>query len=166
MRISELKNYGSLKKLEEAHFDLTKSIDEQQELLIPMLWGLVGECAVIDTTPLCFAAEQGDIELITDLLNHGANVNACNYDGYSPLLLAIREGRAEAAKILIEFGADQSYSNKQNNRNKSAEYMLAEGRNTHGFFYTQYEKWIVGREINYDKTEKYLESVQINNSPK
>jgi len=90
------------------------------------------------------------------------NVNALNEDGNSPLLIAIREGRAEIVKLLIEFGADRAYTNKKYNRNKSAEYVLDEGRHTHGFFHTQYEKWIAGREVNYDKTKKYLNDAKCN----
>lgn len=161
MRISELQSYTSLKKLEAAGFDITKSLDGQQAIVCAKLLGSIGYASIWETTPLCYAAELGDVALIKDLCAHGANVNVRDDDGYSPLLLAVREGRAEAVKVLIELGADQTYSNTRSHRHKSPAYMLDEGRCTHGFFHTQYEKWIAGRDVNYDKTESYLQKPKI-----
>ncbi len=52
------------------------------------------------------AAERGDIERITELLDAGANAN-CGLDGDgTPLIGAAREGRLAAVRLLLDRGAD------------------------------------------------------------
>src|SRR6266850_2782251 len=40
------------------------------------------------------------------LLEQGADVNACDYYGFTPLHLASRNGMLEVARLLVEHGAD------------------------------------------------------------
>lgn len=40
------------------------------------------------------------------LLNCGASVDKCNHCGYTPLLHAARNGKAEAIELLIRHGAN------------------------------------------------------------
>ncbi len=52
------------------------------------------------------AAERGDIERMTELLDAGANAN-CGLDGDgTPLIGAAREGRLAAVRLLLDRGAD------------------------------------------------------------
>ncbi len=51
------------------------------------------------------AAEKGVLESVIELIDSGANVNAIDQDGDTPLLLAIGEGNIGVAKYLIEHGA-------------------------------------------------------------
>lgn len=46
------------------------------------------------------------LDVVQDLLQHGADVKARNASGRSALLFAAEHGRAEAAKLLLEKGAD------------------------------------------------------------
>lgn len=55
-------------------------------------------------TPLFFAATQGRQELITDLLNHGADVNAADNAGHTALFYAIQRQQKEVASLLVESG--------------------------------------------------------------
>jgi hypothetical protein len=40
------------------------------------------------------------------LIDHGANINAQDDDGYTPLIVACYKGLADIAQLLIEKGAD------------------------------------------------------------
>lgn len=57
-------------------------------------------------TPLCAAAQGGDLEVINLLLQKGANVNYVNGLQLNPLHLAIKEGKKLAAVFLIHNNAD------------------------------------------------------------
>ena len=52
------------------------------------------------------AASIGDINEISRLVAHGADINAADYDGRSPLHLAASEGRKEAVAFLLSRNAD------------------------------------------------------------
>jgi glutaminase len=54
---------------------------------------------------LCWAASEGDCDGIQRLLVRGADVNASDYDGRTPLHLAASEGRLDAVNALIKLGA-------------------------------------------------------------
>ena len=58
------------------------------------------------STPLLFAARNGDVESLGLLLAAGARINDPLPDGMTPLTLAARSGQSAAAKFLIEKGAD------------------------------------------------------------
>ena len=49
---------------------------------------------------------NGNIDNVKELLAHGANVEAHNDKGWSPLNIAIRNARFEIAKLLLEAGAN------------------------------------------------------------
>ena len=55
---------------------------------------------------LHYAVFNGHTALAAELLERGANVNARSPNGATPLMLAAREGREDAAKLLLEAGAD------------------------------------------------------------
>lgn len=59
-------------------------------------------------TPLAYAARAGDTEVIGALLDAGADANSrdCSYWGWTPLVNAIHKYRNDAARTLVERGAD------------------------------------------------------------
>jgi ankyrin repeat protein len=57
-----------------------------------------------DTTPLMFAAAYGSVQAVDLLLKAGADVNAKNALGYTPLMWSVTE--PAKATLLIEHGAD------------------------------------------------------------
>jgi bla regulator protein blaR1 len=52
------------------------------------------------------AAERGDVNRMTELIDAGANVNSPLQGDGSPLIAAAREGRFAAVKLLLDRGAD------------------------------------------------------------
>uniref|UniRef100_A0A915DP43 ANK_REP_REGION domain-containing protein n=1 Tax=Ditylenchus dipsaci TaxID=166011 RepID=A0A915DP43_9BILA len=63
--------------------------------------------SIIDHSPLAVAIQAQSPEMITLLVNYGADVNATDEDGNSPLMLAVRESPLSWATLhmLILFGA-------------------------------------------------------------
>jgi ankyrin repeat protein len=57
-------------------------------------------------TALMTAARAGKVDAIRVLLNHGADVNKANARGQTPLMWAVADKNAAAAKLLIEKGAN------------------------------------------------------------
>lgn len=55
--------------------------------------------------PVAQAAAHGDLEILKDLLDHGADPNPRNEEGKSALALAEEKGQAEAAALLRARGA-------------------------------------------------------------
>jgi ankyrin repeat protein/CHAT domain-containing protein len=75
---------------------------------------LAGSGASVDpvdtdgATPLLRAMERPDTQVprvVAVLLDHGANPNARNQEGLTPLLLAVRDGNEALAKLLADKGA-------------------------------------------------------------
>ncbi|CAL8115994.1 unnamed protein product [Orchesella dallaii] len=57
--------------------------------------------------PLLYAADYGQLEVIDYLVAKGANVNATDKHGISPLLAAIWEGHTSCVRLLLEKGASR-----------------------------------------------------------
>lgn len=69
---------------------------------------------VYSETPLHAAASLGSPEIIRLLLKHGAAVNVqAGPDRYTPLHLAVEDGGADSALLLIEAGADLASVNRK-----------------------------------------------------
>ncbi len=60
------------------------------------------------STPLAWAAYEGDAQVVTALLRAGAKVNAVDEYGETPLTLACANGDDTIVDSLIEFGADSN----------------------------------------------------------
>lgn len=58
------------------------------------------------TTPLMIAASKGLTLFIKELMSHGADVNAQDFDNWTALLCATKAGHMEIVEILVENGAD------------------------------------------------------------
>jgi len=56
-------------------------------------------------TPLYTAAEEGHVEVVRVLLNHGANVNITDKNGFSPLYAADQRRHVEVVRELLNRGA-------------------------------------------------------------
>ncbi len=56
-------------------------------------------------TPLFYAAKDGDVEIVSELLSHGANPNKRDKSLETPLHFASREYRLEVAQRLVNAGA-------------------------------------------------------------
>ena len=59
-------------------------------------------------TALHCAADYGQTEIVKYLLSEGANVNALDKHGISPLLNAVFEGHTDCVKVLLEKGANKN----------------------------------------------------------
>ena len=57
-------------------------------------------------TPLHRAVFDGHLDVYKLLIQHGADVNTKNEDGWTPLYWAVFEGYLEICKVLIEHGSD------------------------------------------------------------
>lgn len=69
--------------------------------------------------PICLAAQYGDVDLVTNMLNKGADINSATTtaclsmyngtwggEGYTPLIIAIMVKNYEVARYLVEKDAD------------------------------------------------------------
>lgn len=65
-----------------------------------------GSVNSVGRTALHGFVENGDTEVASLLIEHGADVDATDMDGRTPLHLAARWGYPEMANLLIEKGAD------------------------------------------------------------
>ncbi len=74
--------------------------------LAPGSRGLPGGGAQRLSRALIKAAEQGDVAAVKALLAKGADVNAKDWRGATPLTAAARKGRVELAKALLDRGAN------------------------------------------------------------
>ncbi len=65
-------------------------------------------------TPLHYAASNGHVEVIKLLLENYAYIDAESPNGTTPLMMASLYGSVEAVKLLVEEGADPLIKNQQN----------------------------------------------------
>ena len=63
-------------------------------------------------TPLHFAVDRGEVDIVKQLLDSGAEVNAQDSSGETPLMLAVTCEHLELVRILLEHGADKSVANQ------------------------------------------------------
>ncbi|XP_053200962.1 myotrophin-like [Panonychus citri] len=57
-------------------------------------------------TPVIYAADYGQKEILEYLIKIGANVNSTDKHGITALLAAIWEGHTDCVKLLLDSGAD------------------------------------------------------------
>jgi hypothetical protein len=85
-------------------------------------------------TPLMAACQDGHLEIVRELLGHGANVNAAyTGTGLTSLMSACYEGYLEIVKLLCQSGADPNIVDKDGKkainytRNNDIKSILIEG---------------------------------------
>jgi ankyrin repeat protein len=84
----------------------------------------------VGNTPLHVAAIAGSVPMIEWLLSKGADVEAANTEAMTPLFEAIRNGKDEAARVLIEKGAKTGgalHRAAMNNRTAVMELLITKG---------------------------------------
>ncbi|CAN5819491.1 ankyrin repeat domain-containing protein [soil metagenome] len=62
-------------------------------------------------TALHWAVQEGHIDIIEDLIRHGASLNAIDNDGFTPLAIAVGENKPSALKCLLNAGASPNILN-------------------------------------------------------
>lgn len=75
-------------------------------------------------SPLHIAVRLGFKKFVNFLISRGANVNATNTDGYTPLMLACRTKRIDEMMILVENGADIDLVANNGYRVKNDEFYI------------------------------------------
>lgn len=61
-------------------------------------------------TAMHFAAFNGDLEMIKMLLDHHADASVANYDGNTPLVMAVKGHQIDAIHALLKAGVDINHS--------------------------------------------------------
>ncbi len=100
-------------------------------------------CGRALSSPLADAAASGDRELTTSLLRGGADPNARNANGLTPLICAARAGQVGTIRLLVEAGADPNLRGGINgwtpimhavhkNQSRSVEALLDLGADVNG----------------------------------
>ena len=74
-------------------------------------------------TPLMYACEYGNIELINLLIKHGADINMCSDEGITCMLLAIVNANVDVVKCLIKNGFNLTHQNVQSSYLTDAAYL-------------------------------------------
>jgi len=57
-----------------------------------------------DLTPLLLAASKGDLKIVEELLQRGADVNRADKDGFTPLKMSVARGHFGCVKALLDRG--------------------------------------------------------------
>jgi ankyrin repeat protein len=109
VQTSDLETLNSLKELGDVgllHFAIDRRQSKVAAALIEK--GVDPEARDVNgNTPLHYAAAVGDIDIITKLDKAGANINAQNTQGMTPVISAIGNGKTQAAKAIInKFNTD------------------------------------------------------------
>jgi ankyrin repeat protein len=85
----------------------------------PAVLALLAKGATVNQpgwTALHYAAASGDVDIVRILLDHHAYIDAESPAGlgrFTPLMMAAREGREAAARLLVDEGADASLKNSE-----------------------------------------------------
>lgn len=77
-------------------------------------------------TPLIAACWKGHTEILALLVEHGADVNAKNNDGWTALMLASQNGHVDVVNCLLSHGADVNAKNE-----RGATALMAASQNGH-----------------------------------
>src|SRR5215467_4079287 len=96
-------------------------------------------------------AAGGEVHQLEDILNRGADVNASNPSGLTPLMVAAYHGRPEMVRALVEHGADVNAANDEG----LTAAMLADDAG-----YDEIVRVLVGRAVKRKRTAPEPESSQ------
>ena len=65
-------------------------------------------------TPLMLASKIGNMDIINELIEHGAKIDEKNIEGFSPIIIASENGHLNVVKELIKNGANiDAYSKRR-----------------------------------------------------
>nr|XP_044993551.1 kinase D-interacting substrate of 220 kDa isoform X3 [Jaculus jaculus] len=87
-------------------------INYVEEENIPALKALLEKCKDVDErnecgqTPLMIAAEQGNLEIVKELIKNGANCTLEDLDNWTALISASKEGHIHVVEELLKCGVD------------------------------------------------------------
>uniref|UniRef100_A0A8C5KNB8 Kinase D-interacting substrate of 220 kDa n=1 Tax=Jaculus jaculus TaxID=51337 RepID=A0A8C5KNB8_JACJA len=87
-------------------------INYVEEENIPALKALLEKCKDVDErnecgqTPLMIAAEQGNLEIVKELIKNGANCTLEDLDNWTALISASKEGHVHVVEELLKCGVD------------------------------------------------------------
>ncbi|XP_053779685.1 kinase D-interacting substrate of 220 kDa isoform X7 [Desmodus rotundus] len=90
-------------------------INYVEEENIPALKALLEKCKDVDErnecgqTPLMIASEQGNLEIVKELIKNGANCNLEDLDNWTALIAASKEGHVHIVGELLGCGADPEH---------------------------------------------------------
>ena len=70
---------------------------------------LVGACSSRLNVELVYAAGEGDVQKIKQLIASGATVDSIELDGLTPLINAVQKGKIDAVRALLDAGADPNF---------------------------------------------------------
>jgi quinoprotein dehydrogenase-associated probable ABC transporter substrate-binding protein len=85
---------------------LQSAARQRRDEMIKLLIDLGADVNLGDPKPLVAAVMRDHVPSIKVLLEHGAEINKPGQEGFRPMPLAIAESKYEAAKALMEAGAD------------------------------------------------------------
>ena len=66
-------------------------------------------------TPLVAAADNGHVDVMSCLVEHGANVDAVTEGNYTPLMIAVKRKHANAVTFLVKHGANLDLQDEHGN---------------------------------------------------
>ena len=72
----------------------------------------INHCDQRSETPLILAIQKNHPDIVSVLLENGANVDCCTRCGLSPLHVACKEGNFRSAELLVNFGANLNIVDK------------------------------------------------------
>ena len=94
-------------------FEIKRSSDRQDYLIKNASnKGIINMEDGNGNTPLMYAAENGNKDIVKLLIDKGANVNKQDKNGKTPLMYAVVKGNKDIVKLLIENGAIVNKQNK------------------------------------------------------
>lgn len=93
------------------NIDMTRLLLESKA--IPLCFDSISKI-----TPLHIAATKGNAELCELLLVHGADMNAADKDGWTPIFWAIQQGHKHLVKSMISYGDEEAVNKLLSHRDK------------------------------------------------
>lgn len=79
----------------------------------------VAQPDAVGNTPLHYAGHAGNLAVVQFLISNGADVNAANVSGGTPLFAALEKDRSRIAEYLLKFGAKELTAEETKNLNAS-----------------------------------------------
>lgn len=101
------KNTPLLKATMNRHFDIVKELLKNDK-------STINNQGIFHDAPIFYASESGNVPMVQEFINAGADLNLENNPHYKPLMHASRNGHTEVVRMLIEAGADVNQINRIN----------------------------------------------------